>query len=228
MTYSWGNLWRLPFTWPTAGPAGRSAIVTLLIFGVATVGFAGATVAVEVALGQPLSSAETPGYSHSLLDAAWHLATAFVLVLPARRYVGLWLAPTLALGLDVDHLFGGVLPTVTYRTAHDLLFVVIIGALLYWTQGRSAAFFASGAVLAHIAVDGGAFPLWGPLSVAYITPPLAALLVLLVAGSVLFFLAGREVRELWSSRSLLSVGVACAAIGLLLAFIPQLSTFIGQ
>lgn len=228
MTYAWGNLIRLPITGPKASALQRSAIITVLLFGVAVVVFAAFTIGVEVALGHPLQSATAPGYSPSLLDAVWHLATAFVLVLPARRWAALWLAPVLALGIDADHIFGDVLPTVTGRTDHNLFFLVLIGALLYFLQGRSASFLALGAVLAHIAVDGGRFPLFGPVSVSLITIPLPILLALLPVASVLFYLAGRDVRELTRTSQIAQIAVVSFAVGAVFVFLPALATFVTQ
>ncbi|HZY92440.1 MAG TPA: hypothetical protein VFG07_06690 [Thermoplasmata archaeon] len=228
MTYSWGNLWRLPYARPDAGRAQRSGIATLLLFATGALVFAAVTIGVEVALGHPLLPPNAPGVSPSLADALWHLASAFLIALPARRWVTLWLAPALALGLDIDHVFGDVLPTVTGRTDHDVLFVLAIGVVLYVLQGRSAALLASGAVLAHIAVDGGAFPFFGPASVTFFAPPLPVLLVMLGAAAGLFYLAGRDWKELWRPTHLASVAAAGFAVGALFLYLPLVASVIGQ
>ncbi len=228
MTYAWGNIWRLPITRPTAAALRRSGILTVFLFGAGVLGFSAAVVGVEVLQGWPLIAPATPGFSHSLADALWHLLSALAIALPARRWAVAWLGPVLALGLDVDHLFGGILPTVTMRTAHDLLLVVLLAAALYWVQGRSAGFLAAGAILAHIAVDGGAFPLLGPFTVATFVLPFAASVVLFVAAAVLFFLAGREARELLRPFPLLLVAIACAVALSAFAYLPLLSSFVGQ
>ena len=226
--YAWGNLVRLPITWPTASSAQRSAIMTVVLFGVTVVVFSAFSIGAEVALGHPIQSANVPGYSPSLLDAVWHVATAFVLVLPARRWASLWLAPTLALGLDVDHIFGDILPTVTGRTAHVVFFIALVGVLLYVVQGRSAAFLAVGAVIAHIAVDGGRFPLFGPVSVGLVRIPLPILLALLPVAAVLFYLAGRDIRELRRPTSLIALSVVCLAVGAVFVYLPTIATFLTQ
>ncbi len=228
MTYAWGNLFRLPFAVSSPSAVRRSPVVTLVLFAVGAVGFSAFTIGIEVLLGHPLVAAQTPGISHSLLDALWHLATAFVLALPARRWVHLWLAPVLALGIDLDHLFGGILPTVTGRTAHDLLFLVVISLLIYQVQGRSAALLATGAVLAHLAVDGGEFPLLGPFSATSYAIPLAASFAMLVVAALLFFLAGREARELRRPTYVASVLAAAVLVGLVFAYLPAVAAFVGQ
>ncbi|HYK92474.1 MAG TPA: hypothetical protein VEY07_00315, partial [Thermoplasmata archaeon] len=164
----------------------------------------------------------------SLVDALWHLLTALGLALPARRWVVAWLAPILALGLDVDHVFGDVLATVTGRTAHDLFLVVLVGGLLYELQGRSAALIGVGAVLAHIGVDGGGFPLLGPISTTFYFPPLAVLILFIGLAAGLFFLAARPLRDLRRPTSVALLGGAIAVVALLFVYLPVVSTFIGQ
>ncbi len=228
MRYAWGNFWRLPITGPTASALRRSGMLTVILYGAAVLGFSGLLVGVEVLLGHPLLNAATPGFSHSLADALWHVVSALAIALPARRWATVWLAPVLALGLDVDHLFGGILPTVTMRTAHSLVFLLLVSAILYIAQGRSAAFLAAGAVLVHIGVDGGSFPFFGPFTVASYGLPFVGSVVFVAAAAGLFFLAGREPSEATRPYPLATMALACAAVLVAFAYLPFLSPFVGQ
>ena len=228
MRLSWRDFWDLPLTGSGAAGWRRSALVTVVLYGALVLGFSLLAIGVEVALGHPLQAATPPGISHSLVDAIWHLGTALVLAIPARRWVAVWLAPVLALGLDVDHVFGDVLPTVTGRTAHDLLFVLLVAGLLYWLQGRSASLFAAGAVLAHIGVDGGGFPLFGPATPSFFSPPLAILITFIGAASALCFVAARPAKEVGTPLGIGGIALASGCVATLFAYLPVLSSFIGQ
>jgi hypothetical protein len=211
-TRSPGNRWRTP-------------LGTLLLFGLLDLGFAGLVVGIEVATGHPPQMAHAPSASPSFDDALWHVGTAFLLVLPLRNRLALWIAPVLALGFDVDHIFGTVLPTVDGRSAHDAFFVLMLTTVLYFVLGRSPALVGAGVVVAHLAVDGGTFPWFGPFSTAVYPLPLPLALSLLVLGSAMMALGFRSVREILSPRTLLPIAASCAVIGSVLALVPFVSTW---
>lgn len=207
----------------------RYGLLTLLVYVAAVVGFVAFAIQVELLLGNPLAAPRAPGVARNATDAFWHLATAFALVLPTRRRGALWLAPLLALGLDVDHVFGYYLPTVTPRSAHDLFFVMLVGILLYLIRGRPAALIAVGATVGHIAVDGGSFPFLGPLTRTLFPLPFVAQAVLVVLAALLFFLAFEPLSALRKNTNwmplLVSCGIVVGAVYFLLPLLPALSSF---
>lgn len=198
---------------------------TLFLFGLLDLGFAGLVVAIEVATGHPLQMASPPNASPSIDDALWHIGTAFALVLPLRNRLALWIAPVLALGFDVDHIFGTVLPTIDGRTSHDVFFVVLLAVVLYLVQGRSPALIGAGVVVAHLAVDGGSFPWFGPFSTAGYPLPLSLALALLALASAIMALGVQPVRKILTIRTLLPIAVSCAVVGSVLAFVPFVSSW---
>lgn len=179
--------------------------------------WSGGAFEVEVLLGHPPLPPHLPEPGASFVDALWHLGTAFLLALPTRQRWAIALAPSLALGLDIDHLFGSIFPTVVTRQAHALLFVVLVGLALYAVRGRAAGGIASGAVLAHIGVDGGSFPLLAPFSTAFYPLNLGEQGVFLVVAAALFLLGVRTAREAASRRYALPFVAALASMGVLLA-----------
>ena len=146
-------------------------------------------------------------------------------MLPARRRVLLWAAPVLALSIDVDHLFGGVLPTVVPREAHDLFFILVVVAVLWRIEGAPAAALAAGATLAHIGVDGGLFPFLAPATTAQYALPMPAAFAMLIAAGVLFFVATRPGRAVLEPRFGVPLVAAIVSVVLLVAFVPALNPF---
>lgn len=187
-----------------------SRLWTLVAYGLTVLGFALFLIGCEVGLGDPLVLARSPGNLRSIEDAAWHLGTGLALALPARRWSAAAMASLMTLGLDGDHIFGDLLPTVIGRTDHCLVFLVAAPFVLYALQGRTAALLGAGAVLAHLSLDGGAFPLFAPVSVATYAFPLAVTAVGAVAAALLFSLAFRPRRVVLSTRSLLAIAVVSA------------------
>ncbi len=174
---------------------------------------------VEPILGVPLHAPHHLQGVASAIDALWHLTTALVLVLPTRNRL-LWvLGPSLALGLDVDHLFGGVLASPFPRLAHDLIFAAALGAGLSVLLGRAAALLGPAALLAHLAVDGGGFPLVAPLSPDGFALVYPAQVAFVIAASLLFFFALRSPAELRHPRLLFGWAAAVAASCLVLFFV---------
>ncbi len=174
---------------------------------------------VEPLLGVPLHAPHQFQGAASTIDTLWHLATAFVLVLPTRNRL-LWvLGPLLALGLDVDHLFGGVLATPFPRLAHDLIFAAALGAALFVLLGRAAGLLGPAALLAHVAVDGGGFPLVAPFSPVEFTLGYPAQVALVIVAGLLFYVALRSPVELRRPRPLLGWVAAVAALCLVLFFV---------
>jgi hypothetical protein len=211
--------------YPTAaGFTSRDGLLTLLVFLAAVVGFVAICIPIELALGDQLASPHPLGPGASSTDAVWHLATAFVLVLPVRRRVAIWLAPFLALGLDIDHIYGSYLPTVIGRPAHALLFAVVVALVLFALRGRPAALLGVGAVVAHVAVDGGSFPFLVPITPAFYPLPFSAEVLLVVVAALLFFTAFQPLSALRSPKVLTAfataVGIVVAADYFLLPMLP--------
>ncbi|MCI4331491.1 MAG: hypothetical protein L3K19_06560 [Thermoplasmata archaeon] len=181
---------------------------------------------VELALGDRLLAHRSPDTSKNAADALWHVATALVIALPSRR-VYVWVAaPAFALALDVDHLFGAVLPTVVIRSAHDVFFIGLFGVVLLIGFGRPAALVAVGAVLEHIAVDGGGFPLFAPITTTYYVLPFPAQVALIGGAAFLLFAALRPVREFRSVKALAQLGGASLVLAAGLWFLwPYVSPF---
>lgn len=203
----------------------RDAALTFAAFLAAVLGFSAVALLVALALGDPLLAGQVPGGGKSLLDAFWHLATAFVLVLPLRRRLAWVLAPALSLGIDVDHLFGSVLPYVVGRPAHDLFFAVLVTLFLYALEGRPAALLTAGAVTTHVAVDGGLFPFLSPATLALYPLPYPAEAALVAVAAVLFLLAFHEPRELLRKRLAVPAAVGVLVIAVALLFAPMILTF---
>lgn len=194
---------------------GESALILALYLGAVLLWSFGAF-GVEVLLGGTVLAPVRPGAGASGVDALWHLGTAFVLALPTRHRWAVLLAPALALGLDIDHLFGAVFPTVVTRQAHALLFVVLVGLALYALRGRTAGLLAAGAVLAHIGVDGGSFPLFAPLSTAFFPLDLAGQVVFVAAAAILFFVSVRPWKDALAPRDALPIAGVVAALAVIL------------
>jgi hypothetical protein len=176
--------------------------------------------------GAPLGSAAPAAANSSISDALWHLGTAVLLALGAWNRTTLWVAPLMALGLDVDHLPGVLGLAAMHRPAHDLVFVVVAVVLLYVVVGRAAALTAGGAVLAHIAVDGGSFPLFSPLTTTRFLLPFPAEVVLALSAALLFYVAVRSAGSLRSPRNAARVaGVTLVVAAVIYFFWPVVATF---
>ncbi|MCI4317976.1 MAG: hypothetical protein L3J96_05500 [Thermoplasmata archaeon] len=195
----------------------REAAFVLLLFLIGVILWSFGAVAVELLLGGSLLTPHTPRPSPSIADALWHLGTAFLLVLPTRHRVAIALAPALALGLDFDHLFGSVFPAVVGRQAHALLFVVLIGVALYLLRGRPAALLAAGAVLAHIGVDGGGFPLFSPASTALTGLTGVEQVAFCGVGALLFLAAVTPNSEIPRPRTWVPLVAVVAVLAVVLA-----------
>lgn len=167
---------------------------------------------IELALGDRLLAHHPSETDKNAADAVWHVATAFVIALPTRRLAAWVATPALALAFDVDHVFGGLLPTVVIRSAHDVFFVAILALAMTALRGPTGALLSVGAVVEHLAVDGGGFPLFAPLSTATYVFPFALQAGLIGIGAILVFLAVRPPRELGYPQGL--VPVVAAAGGL--------------
>jgi hypothetical protein len=157
------------------------------------------------------------GAGPALLDALWHLGSAALLTLAAQDRRVTLLAPPLALLLDLDHIFGYFVPTALGRPDHDLVFAVLVMVLLAWRFGRFPGAVAGTAILAHMAVDGGDFPLFAPLTWSrwsFPFPLQVALCVVVVAG---FVLAVQAPRRLWDPRTLLLGALGVLVVAVLLA-----------
>ncbi len=203
----------------------RDAVATTILYLGAVVAFSAAAIAVSVGLGDPLLSGQVPSGGKSGLDAIWHLLTAFVLVLPLRRRLAYLLAPLLSLGIDIDHIFGSFLPYVVGRQAHDVFFLVLVTLFLYAIEGRPAALLGAGAVVTHIAVDGGTFPFFAPATLAQFPLPYGVEVGLLVVAAVLFHLAYRPARELASPRTGGALAVVVVTVSVAVLFFPLLFSF---
>jgi|GEM_PF-2281992 len=211
-----------PATWRA------SPLATLVLYAGLAFAVAAAIVALEWALGDPLVPGSPPGTDRSVEDAVWHLASAFAIALPARRRVFLWLFPLLALGLDVDHLFGAVLPTVTGRTDHALLFLVVVGAVTWSVQGRTAALTVGAAFLEHVAIDGGSFPWLGPFVTDRWPIPAWVTLALLVLTAAAVTVAARGPSAI--ARPTVWAAILTVAIIVFAAFliIPTYASFLSS
>lgn len=198
----------------------REAIVLGIAFGLLVLGWSGLTYLVEIALGYSSRAPSAPSQSFALLDGLWHVATAFVIALPARRRLYLWFAPAIGLGVDIDHLFGATFPTVVLRPAHDLFFVMILTAAMFALFGRFAALSTAGLFVQHIGVDGGLFPFFAPATPTAFPLSYAEQLGLVVAGALLVFLATRSPRDLRSPRAVVSLAASVGVLAGLLALIP--------
>ena len=219
----WGSILR-PGRW-----GWRTGLAGSAVFAALVVGWTGA-----MATFLWLSGASTPlphqlPETASLEDALWHLGTAAILAFAAGRRTSYWAAPVMALGIDLDHL-GALWGWVgLHRPAHDLVFLVVATLVLYRLVGRPAALTAAGALLEHLAVDGGTFPLLSPFSRSYYALSYGLEIALLVAAGVLLMVAVRPLRAIstprWGVRLLLTVGV----LALLLAFAqPWIQGFNGN
>jgi hypothetical protein len=186
----------LPFLRATAVGWRASRLTTLVAYGVVVLAFAVALIAIEVSVGDPLVPARSPGASHSFEDACWHLGTGLALALPARRWTAAWMGAIMTLGLDTDHVFGDVLPTVLGRTDHCVVFLAGAAMVLYLLQGRTSGLLAAGAITAHISLDGGSFALLAPVSTTEYAFPLWATAVGVFAAALCFYLAFRPARGL--------------------------------
>ena len=194
----------------------RESALLLAVFLAAVLFWSFGSLATELLLGDSLLSPHHPRPSQSFVDALWHVATAAILTIPARHRWLTVLAPALALGLDIDHLFGTVFPTVIIRSAHDLFFLAALMAIGYAVRGRVAMLAPAGAVLAHLAVDGGGFPFFGPFSTMFypLSEPMQVG-TLLLAG-LLLYASVRPIDRLREPREATVFVATLAALTLLL------------
>jgi hypothetical protein len=207
--------------WEVRSANFRGGVVLGLLFGAVVFLWSAGTLGIELALGYHTRAGSPPPGSFAVLDALWHLATGFIAAIPARQRTLLWAAPLLSLGLDIDHLFGGILPTVIIRPAHDLFLLALVAVVLYATRGRFGAFAGPAAILIHIGVDGGTFPFLAPVtlrSYPLIYPFQVAFVAIAV---VLMFLAAHRAQELRRTRTWIAVLAAIVLLAGLLALIPS-------
>ncbi len=182
--------------------------------------------AIEVALRDPLLHHRNPETDKSLADAVWHVATAFLIALPTRRVLAWVLVPLLALGFDVDHVFGGLLPTVVIRSAHDVFFLAALAIVMLLVRGRPGVALSVGAVIEHLAVDGGGFPLFAPVSTAYFVLPFPVQAAMIGGSAILLFVALRPLSDLRQPRVFAPVaGAAIALVSIIWLFWPVISPF---
>jgi len=201
---------------PADGPlAIRKGVRLLVLYAVVVLGFSLVALVVELALGDPFSTGRSPGVSRSFEDAAWHLVTGLAIAVPTRRRALIVLTPVFALAIDVDHVFGSLLPTVVPREAHDLFFLVAIALVFLPLAGRAWTQLAIGATLVHLGADGGSFPLLAPVTTQSWAFPFAVAVVTIVAAALLVGLSGRTPREL--VRPAYLVPTAAAVVVILLA-----------
>lgn len=198
----------------------RNAVWTLVYYVVGVLAFATAAFAIEIALGDPVISNHLPGSTKSFYDALWHLFTGFAIALPLRNRIFLVVAPLLALGVDFDHVYGGVLPTVVYRESHNLLFLVLIAAVLAYGTGRFATLAVPGGLMLHIGVDGGAFPFFAPVTTQTFGLTFSEGSVFVVAGATLLFLSVRPARDLLRPRFVVPWILAIVVVIALIPVIP--------
>jgi hypothetical protein len=199
-----------PLSWRDAG-----ILVALFLGGILLWSFG--TFLILLGLGYPEAPHHPPGLSTSLVDALWHVGTAALLALAARDRVVLVVAPVLSLGLDIDHLFGTVFPTVLPRSAHDLFLIGALGLVIYFLRGRPSAFVAAGAILVHIGVDGGGFPLLSPVTTTFYTLDLPLQIILVAGAGLLFALAVRPLRALRARENWLPLVVVVVVLSSIVA-----------
>jgi hypothetical protein len=194
----------------------RDALLLLVVFGLLVILWSASLAPVEAALGHPLYVGGVPAVTPGFVDAIWHLVMALLLVLPARERKLLVLGPALSLGLDVDHLFGAFLPTPFPRVAHNVFFFALATGFLARTAGRYAGLSALGALLTHVAVDGGGFPFLAPIVTTPFGLPFGVSVFLVGVSAVAFCLAASPLGTLRSPARLLWLAGAITVAGLLL------------
>jgi hypothetical protein len=196
-----------------------------VLFALAVVAFCALAIAVERTLGDPFLRPHFPAVDRSVDDALWHLATGLILALPLRRRAMLLFGPLLAVSIDVDHAFGGLLPAVAGRQAHSLFFLPLVTLVLYRFAGRAGASLGAGAFLVHLGVDGGTFPLLAPATIARYGLPLPLAIAFVATAGLLYFASVHSLRDLRRPGCLLPVLGGIVAIALLLVLVPGIGTF---
>jgi hypothetical protein len=197
----------------------KDGLISLITFLAADVAFVAAAIAIELRLGNALHGAHLPGTIFSANDAVWHLSTVLVLALAARRRVALWVAPVMSLGLDVDHVYGSFIGTVTGRSAHDVFFVALVALLLFAVRGRPAALMGVAAAMGHIAVDGATFPFFGPVTTNAWALPFPVEIALVGLAAVLLILAFHPVRAFRDHRIWIPLLVATTVVSFGIYFV---------
>ena len=170
-------------------------------------------------------AASHPGQADAV-DAVWHLATGLLVAIPARDRRLYLLAPALSLGLDVDHVFGLVVPAAVSRPSHTLLFVALAVVVALAWKGRWMAFGVGGAVLTHLAVDGGSLPLLAPVVFSRwtLSPVVEGVLVVFAGG--LFLLAlGRHDKRIRDPRAWVELGIIAVLLAIFLALVGPLTWY---
>lgn len=218
---------------PEASPSGpdpwspRRLGETLALYSFLAIAFAGAALAIEVALGDPLRSSHGGPFTHDLEDAAWHLATGLALALPTRRRGLILTMPFLTLAIDLDHVFGVWAPTVVGRDAHNLLFLALAVGVTYQLLGRAPAVLAAAATVLHLSVDGGGFPFLAPVSLQTWSLPAPVAVAGVGLAAVLIATAARPLAELLRPRYAVPTLIAVAGVVVVGTFVPWVPVFNG-
>lgn len=206
----------------------RRGLTLAVVYAIASVAFAGAAVAIELAFGHALAHGHGGDVARSLEDAAWHLGTGLAIALPTRRRVLCLVLPLMTLGIDADHVFGGLLPTVVGRESHSLIFLVLVTAVFALIFGRDAGLLATSATLLHLGVDGGSFPLLAPASAGVWPLPFGVAVLGIAAAGGLALAVGRSPRDLFRLSCLVPAAVAVSAVVVAGFLIPWVQVFNGS
>lgn len=190
-------------------------------------GWAVGTTAYFLLIGDPLFVPKSPpGGLADFEDGLWHLGTTALLALPTRRPKLIAGAALLSLGFDADHLPGYFGFAVVARPDHNLVFFVVAAGVMFAWQGAAGGFAAAGAILSHIGLDGGKFPLASPLTPHLFGLTFATQVLFIAIGGLLIFLAARSPRELLRPRTAGSMAGVVAVLAATVFFVwPVLGIF---
>jgi hypothetical protein len=197
----------------------RDGVGMLVLYLGAVLAWCAALTPLEAALGFPLLRGGSVATTSNYLDALWHLATGLAIAVPSRNLRLCAVLPLLSLGLDVDHLFGGLLPAPFPREAHDLVFLLLAAAAMWVVAGRFLAGAVAAGWIAHVAVDGGAFPLLAPFAATAYPLPYPGAVAALVGALLLGFLAVHPVRALGERRAQYDLAGTAVGLALLLLWV---------
>jgi hypothetical protein len=152
--------------------AWKSAVYTVFIYGAVALAFTAAGVVLgppEAQVGGTRPGDTIPGHLLELAAIGLLLGLGSMAIYGRRGLPLAFLAPTLTVLLDIDHLPAYLGFAEPIRPAHSLVFIVVaLAATAITIKALEMELIVLSAFMGHMAVDSGLFAPFSPLSFAYV------------------------------------------------------------